>query len=138
MAGKNGAATEPHILTEAELDAILAADDTGRKTVVMPWWGKNVAVRIRGLSMDDIYRVRVVVDEEGAKGADRQKVRDREWLVAAVLEPKLTRARAERLLETSADPTLRLINEITALNGMTAEVAERLEGEFPAQPDAGA
>jgi hypothetical protein len=131
MTGKSP--PELRILTSDELDAILIADDLGTEVVAMPEWGTGIAVRIRGLSMEDIYRARAAIAEAGVEGAERDRIRDREWLLAAILEPKLTAAQAEKLIGKSADAVLRLINRINALNGASQEVAERLAGEFPAK-----
>lgn len=138
MATKAAAKPSLRVMTADELNALLDRDDLGTKLVPVPEWGDGLAWSIHGLSMEDIYRARHAIAEAGAEGADRDRIRDREWILAATIEPKVTATQVERLMTKSADPVLRLINEINALNGSTAEVAERLEGEFPAQPDAGA
>src|SRR5690242_17514849 len=97
------------VLSTSELETVLARDDLGSKVVPMPEWGKDAAVRIRGLSMDDIYQARKAIAAASAEGPDRERIRDRKWLLAAIVEPQLTAAQAERLMGKAADAVLRLI-----------------------------
>lgn len=137
MPAKASPPPEQRILTASELDAILDRDDLGSEIVPMPEWGAGVAVRIRGLSMEDVYRARRALADAGLANDDmvgRVRVRDREWLRAAIIEPVLSAEQAERLMSKSADAVLRLIDRINSLNGASQEAGEKLAGEFPAEP----
>lgn len=129
---KPAAPPELHILSADEFDAILDRDDLGEKLVAMPEWGANVAVRIRGLSMDDIWHAREATKDVPA-GSERTRAIDLEFLLAAITEPRLSRSQLERLSGKSADAVLRLIREISGLNASSAEAGEKLAGEFPAE-----
>ena len=123
--------TAPPALRILSLDEILATDDLGSEVVPMPEWGTDAAVRIRGLSMDDIWQARKatkhLTDDE-----DRRAALNMEFVLAGVVEPALTQDSLAALRRKSSDAILRLINRIAALNGATKEDGDKLAGEFPA------
>lgn len=117
----------PHILTVEE---IISADDLGSETVDMPEWGGSV--RIRGLSMDDIYKARKAAAGI-ADAEERRAMVNLLFVVAGVVEPMMTPDMVTVLRGKSSDAVLRLIERISALNGATAEVRAKAEADFPAE-----
>src|SRR5581483_3027480 len=106
--------------------------DLGSELLPMPEWGPNVAVRIRGLSMQDIWDARR--ETAGITDLDeRAHAMNLEFVARGLVEPKITRAQLAELRTKSSDAVLRLIQRIGALNGSTKEAADELVGEFPAE-----
>lgn len=120
-----------HVLSLEEFDEVLERDDLGSAIVPMPEWGPNVAVRIRGLSMDDLWETRKktssISDQE-----ERIQTSQLEWILRGVVEPKLTADRVQRLRAKSSDAVQRLINRIYELNGGTTGVGDAMAADFPA------
>lgn len=124
---KNGA--DPRILTWEE---IVAVQDLGEETVLMPEWGDNVAVRIRGLSMDDLYKARkaaAAVEDPIEKNA----ILDMMFLKLGIVEPEMPDAALDVLRQKSSDAIPRLIKRIAALNGSTKEALAAAVAGFPAE-----
>lgn len=107
------------------IEDILAVDDRPTEVVDIPEWGG--AVRIRGLSMEEVHGMRkkatvgMVIDED---------LLSRLSVLATVVEPKFSEDQLGLLWSKSAAAIVRVMGAVTRISGLDRLAADRAEGSF--------
>lgn len=113
---------EPRLLTASE---IVEAADITTETVPVPEWGG--AVKLHGLSLDDVLELRTqATDDKGKVDPGRMAV----LLFVASCEAEFTPEQVEALRRKAAGPMSRLIKKASELSGLDADAVEGAERSF--------
>lgn len=113
-------------------EEILKANDLPTKIVPVPEWGKNAAVRIRGLTAKERDEFELTAIKEDFSGVTKAgMINFRAKLVALTVVDEngnnlFTLEDAEQLGKKSAQVLDRLFNEARTLSGFTKEDIEEL------------
>lgn len=106
---------------------ILDAPDIIEEVVPVPEW--HGAVRIRALSIDEVFDIRKESMREG--GADEEEAAML-MIVHGVVAPQFTPAHVTLLRKKNAGAINRILNRINAISGITREAVNTAKATFPA------
>ncbi len=105
-------------------DAVLAADDIERDTVVVPEW-HDVKLELRGLTVAEANRI----GQDAAKHPDDGGYATARWLVAGAFDPEdgsrvFDESFTQVLMEKSSGVVSRLAQRVMELSGITVGTDE--------------